>query len=157
MMNNEELKSTIKQLFLESTPCKLDSYWRPVRCLSFEGGVVSIRYVFFRHCDTYHSEYWLMTNVFEPKYAVFENEDNHNLLVVKATYRDKEPTGFFFSGLLNEDIDIIVDLLNNYKSKKNIKKIKHGSYRVCWMGEVITLAIDIKKTDTGWEARWING
>ena len=148
---------TIKSLFNQTEPCKDKEYWKPVRCLAIEEGKVSVRYVFFKHCDRYHIEHWWMTKNFKPQFGIFENIQNNNLLVVKASYIEREKA-FYFTGLLEEDIDNIIELLNEYKSGKLlIHKIPHHNYPITWMEERLTIAMDVKKDEEGYYTiHWCN-
>ena len=152
----QNLINTIKRLFNQTEPCKDEEYWKPVRCLAIEEGKVSIRHVFFRHCEGYQIEYWWMNDIFMPKLGVFENIENNNLLVVKASYIESEKA-FYFTGLLKEDIERIVELLNGYKHEKlPIHKIPHNNYSICWMKERLTLAMDVKKNGGYYTIHWCN-
>ena len=157
MICMQNLKDTIKRLFNQTEPCKDKEYWKPVRCLAIEKGKVSVRYVFFKHCEGYHIEHWWMNDVFNAKLGIFENVENNNLLVVKASYIESEKA-FYFTGLLEEDIDNILKLLNEYKSGKLlIHKIPHHNYPITWMEERLTLAMDVKKDEEGYYTiKWCN-
>ena len=153
----QNLINTIKRLFNQTEPCKDKDYWKPVSCLAIEEGKVSVRYIFFKHCEGYQIEHWWINDVFKIKLGIFENTDNSNLLVVKASYVESE-NAFYFTGLLEEDINGIVELLNGYKDGKLlIHKIPHHNYPIIWMKERLTLAMDVKKDEEGYYTiHWCN-
>ena len=154
MIEEKELREKIQKEFSQTNPYKGD-YWNTARCIVINNDDVKVSYVFFRHCEEYDKEYWIMKPLYETKYVIFENTTTGEKLFGKAEY-EESVSAFFFSGLEESDIDAIVSLYKDLKSIAPVQELPHKDYMVFWNGNRKTMAIDLKKVDNGWQVRWIH-
>ena len=154
MLEEKELRARIQEEFSNTKPYKGD-YWNSARCIVINDDTVKARYVFFRHCEEYDKEYWIMKPLYETKYVIFENTKTGERLFAKADYEERQ-SAFFFSGLDESDIDAIVSLYKDLKSIGPVQALPHSDYMIFWNGNRKTMAIGLKKVETGWQVRWLH-
>lgn len=153
MLSENELKKRIQEEFSKTTQYT-GHYWNEIRVLVINGDDVKATYAFMRHCDKYDKEYWIMNPLFETKYAIFVNSETGEKLFTKVD-TDNEQT-FFFSGLVESDIDVIVALYKDFKSVAPVQELPHSNYPVFSFSNKKTVALDLKKVGNGWEMGWIH-
>ena len=124
MLEEKELRTRIQEEFSNTKPYKGD-YWNSVRCIAINNDDVNVRYVFFRHCEEYDKEYWIMKPLYETKYVIFEDTKTGERLFGKVEYEESQ-SAFFFSGLEESDIDTIVALYKDLKSIAPVQELPHN-------------------------------